>query len=97
MGGIHDLFSYADGSLLVAYIHPVYTPSMSSGLEKLACAIPDPVHPVCRESLEGFAAGEASVHAPAFTCNMVDSSLIPLVECLLDVYADGVLLIPAGL
>jgi hypothetical protein len=59
--------------------------------------VPDQVHPICLESLNGFAAGETTVHAPAYTCNMVDSSLIPLVECLLDVYADGILLRPIGL
>lgn len=71
---------------------------MSKGLDQLACAVPDHVHPVCRDSLDRFAAGESTVHSPAYACNMVDSSLIPLVECLLDVYADGFLLItPIGL
>ena len=69
---------------------------MSNGLEQLACAVPEQVHPVCQKSLEGFAAGKLTVHSPAYTCNMVDSSLIPLVECLLDVYANGVLLLPIG-
>jgi len=76
---------------------PLYTATMSDGLEQLACAVPEKVHPVCQDSLEGFAAGELTVHSPAYTCNMVDSSLIPLVECLLDVYANGVLLVPIGL
>lgn len=71
---------------------------MTNGLEELACAVPDQVHPVCERSLEGFVAGELTVHSPAYTCNMVDSTLIPLVECLLNVYADGILLItPIGL
>lgn len=70
---------------------------MSNHLDELACAIPESLHPVCQESLEWFAAGRATVHGPAFTCNMVDSSLIPLVECLLEAYAEGVLLAPAGL
>lgn len=70
---------------------------MSKGLEQLACAVPEQVHPVCQQSLEGFVAGDLTVHSPAYTCNMVDSSLIPLVECLLDVYANGVLIItPIG-
>jgi len=73
-------------------------PRMSKGLEQLACAVPEQVHPVCQQSLEGFVAGDLTVHSPAYTCNMVDSSLIPLVECLLDVYASGVLTItPTGL
>lgn len=42
-------------------------------------------------------AGHGTVHAPAYTCNMVDSTLIPLVECLLEKYADGVLLAPFGM
>lgn len=75
----------------------VYTRRMSQALEQLACAVPDELHPMCQESLEYFAAGKSSVHSPAYTCNMVDSSLIPMVECLLNVYADGVLLIPIGL
>jgi len=70
---------------------------MSSGIEQLACAVPERLHPVCRDSLEGFAAGDLTVHSPAYTCNMVDSSLIPLVECLLNVYANGVLLTPIGM
>lgn len=70
---------------------------MNIGLEQLACAVPEHLHPVCRESLELFLAGQLTVHSPAYTCNMVDSSLIPLVECLLNVYADGVLLLPIGL
>lgn len=69
---------------------------MNDGYEQLACAVPEQVHPICLESLNGFAAGETTVHSPAYTCNMVDSSLIPLVECLLDVYADGILLLPIG-
>lgn len=70
---------------------------MSSPLDQLACAVPQHLHPVCRESLELFMAGQVTVHSPAYTCNMVDSSLIPLVECLLRVYADGVLLLPGHL
>jgi hypothetical protein len=70
---------------------------MSSGLQNLACAVPERIHPVCRQSLEGFVDGRLTVHSPAYTCNMVDSSLIPLVECLLDVYANGSLLPLTGL
>jgi hypothetical protein len=70
---------------------------MKPDLEQLACAVPDKVHPLCERSLEHFAAGELSVHSPAYTCNMVDSSLIPLVECLLNTYADGILIIPIGM
>lgn len=70
---------------------------MSKTVEQLACAVPEQVHPTCLNSLEWFADGRTTVHSPAYTCNMVDSSLIPLVECLLDVYADGVLLLPIGL
>ncbi|MBS1270245.1 MAG: hypothetical protein MAG794_01200 [Gammaproteobacteria bacterium] len=69
---------------------------MKLDFDQLACAVPEPVHPICQESLEYFASGRSSVHAPAYTCNMVDSSLIPLVECLLDIYADGILLQPIG-
>ena len=58
------------------------------------CAFPERLHPVCREYLNLFMAGETSVHTPAYACNMVDSSLIPMVECLLDTYAHGVLMIP---
>ena len=58
------------------------------------CEIPDQMHPVCREYLDLFMAGETSVHTPAYACNMVDSTLIPMVECLLDIYAEGILLIP---
>jgi len=74
-----------------------YTATMSTDLEQLACAVPDELHPMCRQSLEQFASGQASVHSPAYTCNMVDSSLIPMVECLLSTYADGVLLLPIGM
>lgn len=81
---------------LVPLPDTVYTAIMSSDLEQLACVIPDQVHPLCQRSLENFAAGELTVHSPAYTCNMVDSSLIPLVECLLDAYAEGVLLLPIG-
>jgi len=70
---------------------------MSNPLDQLACTVPEHLHPVCRESLELFLAGQVTVHSPAYTCNMVDSSLIPLVECLLRVYADGVLLVPMHL
>ena len=69
---------------------------MPGTLEHLACAVPEQVHPVCLASLESFAAGRSSVHAPAYTCNMVDSSLLPLVECLLRAYADGILMVPFG-
>jgi hypothetical protein len=58
------------------------------------CEIPDQLHPICRELLELFMAGGTTVHTPAYACNMVDSALIPMVECLLDTYAHGVLLIP---
>lgn len=93
-----NLFCETDERLLAAAAGSLYTARMSNHLEHLACAVPEQVHPVCERSLEGFAAGESSVHSPAYTCNMVDSSLIPLVECLLDVYADGILLItPIGL
>jgi hypothetical protein len=64
-------------------------------LETLACKIPLDLHPICEASLQSYLQGQSSVHSPAYVCNMVDSSLIPLVECLLDTYADGVLLIPA--
>lgn len=73
-----------------------YTAVMKPDLEQLACAVPEQVHPLCQRSLENFASGELTVHSPAYTCNMVDSSLIPLVECLLNVYADGILLLPIG-
>ncbi len=69
---------------------------MPEALEQLTCAVPEPIHPVCLASLERFAEGLSSVHAPAYTCNMVDSTLLPLVECLLRAYADGVLLMPFG-
>lgn len=58
------------------------------------CEIPEHVHPVCREYLDLFMAGGTTVHTPAYACNMVDSDLIPMVECLLDNYAHGALLIP---
>jgi len=58
------------------------------------CDIPEQIHPVCREYLDLFMAGGASVHTPAYACNMVDSDLILMVECLLDTYARGVLMIP---
>jgi hypothetical protein len=58
------------------------------------CEIPEQMHPLCREYLDLFLAGRTSVHTPAYACNMVDSNLIPMVECLLDTYASGVLLIP---
>ncbi len=67
---------------------------MSDTLANIACEMPEVLHPVCQASLERFAAGLSSVHAPAYTCNMVDSALLPLVECLLDTYAFGVLLVP---
>lgn len=69
---------------------------MKPELEQLACAIPDKIHPLCLKSLEHFAVGELTVHSPAYVCNMVDSSLIPMVECLLNAYADGVLIVPIG-
>lgn len=58
------------------------------------CDIPEQMHPVCRETLDLFMAGGTTVHTPAYACNMVDSNLIPMVECLLDTFASGVLLIP---
>lgn len=63
-------------------------------LETLACEMPAVIHPVCHELLTAFADGRTSVHSPAYACNMVDSTLIPMVECLLDTYASGVLLTP---
>ncbi len=69
---------------------------MPDAVDNLVCLLPEQVHPVCLASLERFAAGQSSVHAPAYTCNMVDSSLLPLVECLLRAYADGILLVPFG-
>jgi len=70
---------------------------MSLPIEKSIahCQVPDVIHPVCREVLDVFIAGQTSVHTPAYVCNMVDSRLIPMVECLLKTFADGVLLIPA--
>lgn len=67
---------------------------MPDALEQLVCVVPEPIHPVCLQSLQRFAEGLSSVHAPAYTCNMVDSALLPLVECLLRAYADGILLVP---
>ena len=58
------------------------------------CEVPPQIHPLCDQHLAAFMAGDTSVHTPAYVCNMVDSSLIPLVECLLEMYADGVLVIP---
>ena len=58
------------------------------------CDVPEQIHPVCREYLDLFMAGGTTVHTPAYACNMVDSNLIPMVECLLDTFAGGVLLIP---
>ena len=49
---------------------------------------------MCQEYLSNFMAGQTSVHTPAYVCNMVDSSLIPLVECLIKTYANGELLVP---
>lgn len=85
------------GFPLVPFFETIYTAGMETDLEQLSCAIPDQVHPLCQRSLEHFAAGELSVHSPAYTCNMVDSSLIPLVECLLNTYANGILIVPVGL
>ncbi len=59
-----------------------------------SCEVPNKIHPLCQEHLVAFLDGDTSVHTPAYVCNMVDSALIPLVECLLKVYADGTLVIP---
>ena len=59
-----------------------------------SCELPAKIHPMCQEYLSNFMAGQTSVHTPAYVCNMVDSSLIPLVECLIKTYANGELLVP---
>lgn len=59
-----------------------------------SCKVPSDIHPLCDQHLSAFMAGDTSIHTPAYVCNMVDSTLIPLVECLLQMYADGALIIP---
>ena len=67
---------------------------ISEKAKDLLCEAPEEMHRLCAESLDKFANGEATVHTPAYICNMVDSTLIPLTECLIRTYADGVLLNP---
>lgn len=83
--------------MFVDTIVAAYTWPMAEPIQQLACIVPERLHPMCERGLEAFVSGQTVVHTPAYVCNMVDSSLIPLVECLLATYADGVLLLPAFL
>ena len=66
----------------------------SEKAQALQCEVPERAHCLCAEALDRFANEEASVHSPAYVCNMVDSTMIPMVECLVRTYADGVLMNP---
>jgi len=70
---------------------------LTTDARALICEIPEELHKLCAEALNKFAAAESSVHSPAYICNMVDSTLIPLSECLIRTYADGILLRPFAL
>ena len=63
------------------------TPAVASeylvqGALKL-CLVPAKIHPVAQRALDAYEAGRMSLQDAAWTCNMVASKLIPLVECLL--------------
>ena len=64
--------------------------------EPLACRIPEDLHPACDQLIDQFLAGRTSIDMPAYVCNMVDSSLVPMVQCLVDVYGTGAIMIPGG-
>lgn len=67
----------------------VLAPEVRQKLEALACEIPEQMHPLCRDLLLAFAEGRTSIHSPAYACNMVDSKLLPLVDCLVNTYSSG--------
>jgi len=73
-------------------MHPVH---LAPG-EPLVCAIPQQLHPACADLLQQFVEGRTSIDLPAYVCNMVDSRLIPFVECLVDAYGHGMIM-PLGM
>ena len=49
------------------------------------CSVPAKTHLVAQQALDAYEAGRMSLQDAAWTCNMVASKLIPLVECLLGI------------
>jgi hypothetical protein len=72
-------------------------PAPFSPSEPLACRVPSDLHPACRNLLDQFVTGRTSIDLPAYVCNMVDSSLLPMVQCLVDAYGSGRILMPGAL